>query len=80
MLTAMLAVKNIHGANYDLWSVNDDDHYHEEVRESEGDSLQKDLWTLSSTQPRVPKHILVAEEFSLPKEVGKEKITSSETI
>ena len=32
MLTAMLAVKNILGANHDLWAVNDDKEYHEEVR------------------------------------------------
>jgi protoporphyrinogen oxidase len=30
MLTAMLAVENIHGANHDLWSVNEEKEYHEE--------------------------------------------------
>jgi protoporphyrinogen oxidase len=29
MLTAMLAVENIHGANHDLWSVNEEREYHE---------------------------------------------------
>ena len=29
MLTAMLAVKNILGANYDLWQVNAEQEYHE---------------------------------------------------
>jgi protoporphyrinogen oxidase len=32
MYTAMLAVKNIGGARHDLWNVNDDQEYHEEVR------------------------------------------------
>jgi hypothetical protein len=32
MLTAMLAVENILGARHDLWSVNVDEDYHEEVR------------------------------------------------
>jgi len=29
MLTAMLAVENIHGADHDLWSVNEEKEYHE---------------------------------------------------
>jgi hypothetical protein len=29
MLTAMLAVKNILGENYDLWSINIDQEFHE---------------------------------------------------
>jgi protoporphyrinogen oxidase len=32
MLTALLAVENILGANHDVWSINADDEYHEEVR------------------------------------------------
>ena len=31
MLTAMLAVKNIMGANHDLWEVNTEQEYHEEI-------------------------------------------------
>jgi len=31
MLTALLAVENLHGADHDIWSVNSDDEYHEEV-------------------------------------------------
>ena len=31
MLTAMLAVENLHGADNDLWAVNVDDDYHEEI-------------------------------------------------
>jgi protoporphyrinogen oxidase len=34
MLTAMLAVKNITGENHDLWSVNTERSYHEEIRVS----------------------------------------------
>ncbi len=33
MMTAVLAVENIVGASHDVWSVNVDDEYHEEVRE-----------------------------------------------
>ena len=35
MLTAMLAVENIRGANHDIWSVNVEADYHEEVREGD---------------------------------------------
>jgi len=31
MLTALMAVENIYGANHDLWSANSDTSYHEEV-------------------------------------------------
>ena len=63
MLTAMLAVKNIHGSKYDLWSINDDDHYHEEVTESENQLLEDDLSKMNATQPAVPQKILIAEDF-----------------
>jgi protoporphyrinogen oxidase len=36
MLTAMLAAENLHGAHHDLWSVNVDDEYHEEVASNTG--------------------------------------------
>lgn len=32
MLTAMLAVENIHGADHDLWSVNEEKEYHEDCK------------------------------------------------
>jgi protoporphyrinogen oxidase len=35
MLTAMMAVENMHGASHDLWAVNTDYEYHEEQRISE---------------------------------------------
>ena len=53
MLTAMLAAKNILGANYDLWQVNVEQEYHEEVKGydvKESDQLA----LLASTQPHVP--------------------------
>ncbi len=54
MLTAMLAVKNILGANYDLWQVNAEQEYHEEVTDK--DKTQTDDFALlASTQPRVPR-------------------------
>jgi protoporphyrinogen oxidase len=53
MLTAMLSVKNILGANYDVWEVNVDNEYHEEVRETQKD----DVSLVASTQPLVPKRI-----------------------
>jgi len=52
MLTAMLAAHNILGANYDLWGVNVDEEYHEELK---GDQKSlSDFGKLASTQPRVP--------------------------
>ena len=53
MLTAMLSVKNILGAKYDVWGVNVDNEYHEEVKEHD----DGDLSLLGSTQPLIPKRI-----------------------
>lgn len=53
MLTAMYAVKNILGANYDIWSVNEDKEYHEEITEQEESEAQQ----IAATQPLVPKRI-----------------------
>jgi hypothetical protein len=53
MLTAMLAVRNIQGANHGLWEVNVERDYHEEVRR-DGSSKDDSLAILESTQPRVP--------------------------
>lgn len=50
----MLAVKNILGAGYDLWEVNADQEYHEEVTKR-GERDASDLAHLASTQPRVPE-------------------------
>jgi UDP-galactopyranose mutase len=32
MLTAMLVVENIQGADHDVWQVNVEEDYHEEIR------------------------------------------------
>src|SRR5262249_45071797 len=50
MLTAVLAVRNILGAHYDLWKVNADSEYQEDGSEITED----DLKALESTQPLVP--------------------------
>lgn len=54
MLTAMLTVKNILGANYDVWEVNVDHEYHEEVAQEQS----ADLALLGATQPLIPKRIV----------------------
>ena len=53
MFTAMLAVKNILGEHYDLWKVNVDQEYHEEITEREG-KITDELGLIASTQPHVP--------------------------
>jgi protoporphyrinogen oxidase len=53
MLTAMLAVRNILGANYDLWRVNIDTEYQEEG----GNITEDELRDLEHTQPLVPERI-----------------------
>jgi len=53
MLTAMLAVKNILGANYDLWEVNAEQEYHEGAA-AEGERKEGELALLAATQPKVP--------------------------
>ncbi len=52
MLTAMLAVRNILGGNYDLWEVNEDDEYHET-----GSTLRdEEIAAMNRDQPAVPRH------------------------
>lgn len=53
MLTAMLSVKNILGANYDVWGVNEEHEYHEEIK----DNGESDHSKLASTQPLIPTKI-----------------------
>jgi hypothetical protein len=36
MYTAMLTVENLFGASHDIWSVNVEEEYHEEVAAEEG--------------------------------------------
>jgi protoporphyrinogen oxidase len=47
MLTARLAVRNLFGERHDLWTVNADDEYHEEV----------DVRAMKRSQPLVPQRI-----------------------
>jgi hypothetical protein len=42
MLTAMLAVENVLGADHDVWSVNVEAEYHEEVAGRDGASTGRD--------------------------------------
>lgn len=62
MLTAMLTVKNIMGANYDVWNVNTEQEYHEEggtAEQSEANEITAQANLLNSTQPKVPELINV---------------------
>jgi DNA-binding transcriptional regulator YiaG len=54
MLTAMLAVKNILGEKHDLWEVNVEQEYHEEMTDKEA---KDERMKLASTQPLVPERI-----------------------
>jgi protoporphyrinogen oxidase len=56
MVTAMLAVRNILGAKYDIWHVNVDQEYHEQA--SSGSEFDRDQFaSLLSTQPQVPQRV-----------------------
>lgn len=50
MLTAMLAVKNIGGASHDLWEVNAEGEYHEEMKVGGGGGGARDV-SLSPSRP-----------------------------
>jgi hypothetical protein len=55
MLTAILAVENILGAHHDLWAVNAEEEYHEEIGSRGGDaSLAAQIRDMARTQPSVP--------------------------
>jgi protoporphyrinogen oxidase len=60
MLTAMLAVRNLFGEHHDIWRVNADDEYHEEIPDMEfaGSEHDGELRLLSETQPLVPIRIV----------------------
>jgi hypothetical protein len=60
MLTAMLAVRNLFGERHDIWSVNVDDEYHEEISDVELAARAEqttDVQLLKGTQPFVPIRI-----------------------
>jgi len=52
MLTAILAVENIHGATHNIWAVNADQDYHE--ISSANDKWSADIKNLAASQPQVP--------------------------
>jgi protoporphyrinogen oxidase len=56
MVTAMLAVQNLLGADHDVWAVNADDEYHEEVDLGVGGATDE-LRSLQQTQPLVPREV-----------------------
>jgi protoporphyrinogen oxidase len=65
MLTAMLAARNVLGARYDLWQVNAEQEYHEEVTASEQTNELSNNWAkewaaLTATQPKVPERLAKA--------------------
>lgn len=61
MLTAMLAVRNILGSRYDLWQVNTDKEYHEDVSEAEAIGADE-LSPLGATQPPHPTLVTMRSE------------------
>jgi hypothetical protein len=69
MLTAMLAVENIQGASHDIWEVNVDSSYHEELTRREEEARRAaeqpdEARELAATQPRVPRPL---EESAAPR-------------
>ena len=65
MLTAMLAVENIQGRNHNLWEVNAEKQYHEEITEEEA-SKQDLINTLNKTQPMVPRSLRLKDGTNVP--------------
>jgi protoporphyrinogen oxidase len=53
MVTAMLAAQNVLGARHDVWAVNAEDEYHEEV-DLGGGTASDEVRMLQQTQPDVP--------------------------
>jgi protoporphyrinogen oxidase len=53
MLTAILAARNILGANFDLWELNTDQDYHEEGMQISDEEIA----AMEASQPRVPQTV-----------------------
>lgn len=53
MVTAILAARNLLGAEHDVWAVNSDEDYHEEDH-LQADDFEVNLQELAGTQPLVP--------------------------
>ena len=58
-MSEMLAVQNLLGGRHDLWNVNTDQEYHEEISQ------------LESTQPRVPARVDAAAPDERRQHVGR---------
>ncbi len=56
MLTAMMAARNILGARHNLWEVNADQEYHEQLTVGTADA-DDDFAVIAATQPAVPERI-----------------------
>ncbi len=65
MLTAMLAVKNILGADLNLWQVNTDQDYQEETNVADVESYRNLLPNLRLSQPLVPERIQASSTSSV---------------
>jgi protoporphyrinogen oxidase len=63
MVTAILAARNVLGAEHDVWAVNSDEDYHEEGH-LQAEDFEVNLQELARTQPSVPS--LVRTSDSLP--------------
>jgi hypothetical protein len=63
MVTAILAARNVLGAEHDVWAVNSDEDYHEEGH-LEAEDFEVNLQELARTQPSVPS--LVRKSDTLP--------------
>jgi protoporphyrinogen oxidase len=55
MLAAMLAVRNLFGEQHDLWALNSDSDYQEELGVDDEATHGLDLREVAATQPRVPR-------------------------
>jgi protoporphyrinogen oxidase len=68
MLTAMLAVRNIQGEKYDLWAVNADPEYHEELTSQQAEN---EFALLSTQQPAVPERLMPALDRAVLKTLAR---------
>jgi protoporphyrinogen oxidase len=57
MLTGILAVRNLYGDHHDLWALNTDDEYGEEILKDSSSEVGAGVGHVASTQPRVPRAI-----------------------
>ena len=68
MLTAILAVENIQGADHDVWKVNVDSSYHEELSRGHDEARKEPTYPdLAATQPQVPMPIAAGSQAIIRK-------------